>query len=96
MDSTHNSTDSTHTVTVYTREECHLCEEAIDTIRRVADSSRKGISLDIIDVDTDPELRAEYGERVPYVLVDGRPRFKYRVDEAELETLLDGTGEEPN
>ncbi len=88
MDS--NLTDGDHTVTVYTREGCHLCEEAIDTIRRVADSSRKAISLDVVDVDANPELRAEYGDRVPYVLVDGRPRFKYRVDEAELETLLDG------
>lgn len=88
MDS--NLTDDDHTVTVYTREGCHLCEEAIDTIRRVADSSRKAISLDVVDVDANTELREEYGERVPYVLVDGRPRFKYRVDEVELETLLDG------
>jgi glutaredoxin len=95
-DSNPTTTDGNPIVTVYTREGCHLCEEAIDTIRRVADSSRTGIFLDVIDVDTDPELRAEYDERVPYVLVDGRPQFKYRVDEAELEALLEGTDDEPN
>ena len=75
------------TVTVYTRADCHLCEEAIGTIRRVADDE---VTLDIVDVDDDPALRSAYGERVPYVLIDGRPAFKYRVDEAELRRRLDG------
>jgi hypothetical protein len=30
----------------------------------------------------------EIGDRVPYVLVDGRPAFKYRVNEAELRRKL--------
>jgi glutaredoxin len=74
------------TITVYTREDCHLCEEAIGTIRRVAGDDA---TLDLVDVDEDPDLRAEYGDRVPYVLIDGRPAFKYRVDEAELRRRLD-------
>lgn len=74
------------TITVYTREDCHLCEEAIGTIRRVAGDD---VTLDLVDVDEDPDLRAEYGERVPYVLIDGRPAFKYRVDDAKLRRRLD-------
>ncbi len=76
------------TVTIYTREGCHLCGDAIETVRRVSDSVNDDVTLDIIDVDTDPELRESYGERVPYVLVDGRPRFKYRVDEDEFRKYL--------
>lgn len=76
------------TVTVYTREECHLCEEAIETIREVADSVSQSVAVNLVDVDTDPDLREEYGERVPYVLIDGRPAFKFRVDEAELRQRL--------
>ena len=75
-------------VTVYTREDCHLCEEAMETIERVGESVDTDVDLDVVDVDEDPELRAEYGERVPYVLVDGRPAFKYRVDEDELRRRL--------
>jgi len=75
-------------VTVYTRENCHLCEEAIDTIERVADDEGVAVDVELVDVDTDEELRAEYGERVPYVLLDGSPAFKYRVDEARLRRKL--------
>jgi glutaredoxin len=75
-------------ITVYTREDCHLCEDAIATIRRVADETGVPVALDLVDVDTDPDLREEYGERVPYVLVDGRPAFKYHVDEERLREKL--------
>ena len=70
-------------VTVYTRENCHLCEEAIATIERVAEERDVAVELELVDVDTDADLREAYGERVPYVLVDGRPAFEFRVDEAE-------------
>lgn len=76
------------TVTVYTRENCHLCHEAIETIERVAADLTREISVETVDVDTDPALREQYGERVPYVLVDDRPSFKYRVDAEELRATL--------
>jgi glutaredoxin len=79
-------TDQT-TITVYTREECHLCAAAIETIRDVVDSTSRNIEVVLIDID-DSELEDEYGERIPYVLVDGQPTFKYRVDENELRKRL--------
>jgi glutaredoxin len=78
----------TREVTVYSREECHLCDEAVATIERVASAVDATVAVEEVDVDEDPELAAEYGERVPYVLVDGRPAFKYRVSESELRSLL--------
>ncbi|MDT3433479.1 glutaredoxin family protein [Haloarcula sp. 1CSR25-25] len=75
-------------VTVYTREDCHLCEEAIETIERVADDEGVAVALDLVDVDEDPDLREAYGERVPYVLLDGSPAFKYRVAEGQLREKL--------
>jgi len=75
-------------ITVYTREDCSLCVVARDTIESVAADLDLRIDLDLVDVDTDPELAAEYGERVPYVLVDGHPAFKYEVDERELRLKL--------
>ncbi len=76
-------------VTVYTRDGCHLCDDAIDTIDDVAESIPTDVELSLIDVDDDPKLREAYGERVPYVFVDGTPRFKYRVDESELRNYLE-------
>jgi glutaredoxin len=75
-------------VVVYTREDCHLCDEAIETIERVAASISRPVDLETIDVDADPDLRERYGERVPYVTVDGRPAFKYRVDADDLRATL--------
>ena len=76
------------TVTVYTRENCHLCEEALSTIRSVGESVTRSVTIELVDVDERPDLREEYGDRVPYVLVDGTPKFKYRVDETELREVL--------
>lgn len=78
----------THEVTIYSREQCHLCDEAVETAERVAASVEASVAVTEVDVDGDPELAAEYGERVPYVFVDGQPKFKYRVSEAELRSLL--------
>jgi glutaredoxin len=85
-----SETDASGTVpvTVYTREDCSLCEVARETIEAVAADLDLTIDLDMVDVDEDPELAAEYGERVPYVLVDGHPAFKYTVDERDLRLKL--------
>lgn len=86
------SDDSAVEITIYTRDPCHLCEEAEATIERVANDVRRSVDIETIDVDSDPELRDQYGDRVPYVLLDGTPAFKYRVDEETLrERLIDRT-----
>jgi len=75
-------------ITVYTREDCQLCDEAVETLTRIADSEGVAIDIDEVDVDEDPELAEEYGDRVPYVLVDGTPKFKYRIDAAKARSVL--------
>jgi len=76
-------------VKIYSRADCHLCEEAKSTIERVAEEIDTPVTIEEVDVDADETLRAEYGDRVPYVFVDGWPAFKYEVDEAELRTQLE-------
>jgi len=75
-------------VTIYTREACSLCDVAHETIEHVAGDLDVAVVIDLVDVDEDPELAEKYGERVPYVLVGGRPAFKYEVDERELRLKL--------
>jgi len=75
-------------VKIYSRADCHLCEEAKSTIEAVADEVDTPVRVEEVDVDTDETLRAEYGERVPYVFVDGWPAFKYEVDAEELRRQL--------
>jgi|AntRauTorcE11898_2_1112593.scaffolds.fasta_scaffold59205_2 glutaredoxin len=78
--------------TVFTRENCELCDDAIGTLRSVADEEGIDLDLDVVDVDGDPELREEYGERVPYVLLDDRPAFKYEVDPTAARSKLRALG----
>lgn len=73
-------------VIVYTRQGCHLCDDALVEVRR--EQERRGFALQVVDVDGDPELVARYGECVPVVLVDGKLRFRGRVNRVLLERLL--------
>lgn len=75
-------------VTVYTRAGCHLCDEALSVVRTVA--AERSASVTVLDVDADPEDRAEYGDRVPVVLVDGREHDYFRVDAERLRSALGG------
>jgi glutaredoxin len=75
-------------VRIYSRADCHLCEVAKSTIERVGEDVDVPVTIEEIDVDGDETLKAEYGDRVPYVFVDGWPAFKYEVDEAELRNQL--------
>jgi thiol-disulfide isomerase/thioredoxin len=65
-----------------TREGCHLCESAAQTLAQVA--AEAGLEPVAVDVDTDPELQAEYGDRVPVVLLDGREHSHFTVDVVRL------------
>jgi glutaredoxin len=60
------------------REGCHLCAAARETLERLG--AEVGEVLGEVDVDTDPGLQAEYGDRVPVVLLDGREHSYFTVD----------------
>lgn len=75
-------------VTVYSREHCHLCEEAVEVLEAAAAAVDVPVAIAEVDVDDDPDLREQYGDRVPYVLVEDRPAFKFRVDPEEARRRL--------
>ena len=75
-----------HRVTLITRAGCHLCEVAGTTLRRLRDEL--GFGYAEIDVDGAGDLRAEYSDRVPVILVDGREHGYWRVEESRLRKAL--------
>jgi glutaredoxin len=83
-------TPPTHSVVLLTRAGCGLCERARGQL--VSICGEVGIELESVDVDavaaTSPELRAEYGDRLPVVLLDGREHSYWEVDEARLRADL--------
>ena len=75
-------------VTVVTRQGCHLCEVAEADVERIC--GELAVPWELTDVDADPELRAEYGERVPVILIDGAEHGYWRVEEDRLRAALAG------
>ncbi|MFP5335366.1 MAG: glutaredoxin family protein [Actinomycetes bacterium] len=72
---------------------CHLCADAREVVRRVADDT--GVAWVERSVDDDETLAREYGELVPVVLVDGRRHAWWRVDEQRLREALTAPAEGP-
>ena len=75
-----------HRVTLITRTGCHLCEAAEATLRELA--AELGYSYDEIDVDGSAQLRDEYSDRVPVILIDGREHGYWRVEERRFRQAL--------
>jgi glutaredoxin len=73
-------------VTVVTRNGCHLCEVAEADVERIC--ADLDVPWEVTDVDADPELRAEYGELVPVILIDGEEHGYWRVEEDRLRAAL--------
>ncbi len=73
-------------VVLYTRGGCHLCDEARDLVASVC--SEAGLAFDEVDVDHDAAARAEHGDFVPVVVVDGVRRGFWVIDRDRLAAAL--------
>lgn len=73
-------------VRLYSRTNCHLCEVARADLERIC--GELAVAFDEVDVDIDPELQAEYGDRVPVIEVDGQEHGYFRVEEVGLRAAL--------
>ena len=71
----------------YTREGCHLCDDALAVLRQF------GVEPEIIDIDGDPQLQQEFDTCVPVVKLDGKIRFRGRVNPILLRRILAGEKE---
>jgi glutaredoxin len=75
-------------LTIYSRPGCHLCDEMKAVVRTVARSVP--LSLEEIDISTDPGLEERYGLEIPVLMVEGQKAAKYRIGEGELMRILAG------
>ena len=76
---------------LYSRSYCHLCEDMLLALRPFQDAH--GFTVEVQDVDENPDLLAKYDELVP-VLVGQKPAqaaqeiCHYFLDTARLEVFL--------
>jgi glutaredoxin len=74
-------------VTVYSHPDCHLCEQAMESLELMRDEL--GFELRELDISGDDVLHRAYFERVPVVLLDDEELCEYFVDEALVRERLE-------
>ena len=66
-------------ITLISRDGCHLCEVAEQTLDRIAPGQWTRVPIG-----DSAELERDYGDRVPVVLLDGAEHGYWRVEEQRL------------
>jgi glutaredoxin len=69
-------------VVLYTRQGCHLCDDVEQLLLQ------HGLAPTLVDIDVDPALRSRFDTTVPVVEIDGRVRFRGRVEPLLLRRIL--------
>jgi glutaredoxin len=76
-----------HTLTLYTKPGCHLCEAVEAVIARVA--KRRPIQLVVVNILDHPADFERYQFAIPVVSVDGCEIARYRLTVESLDAALD-------
>jgi len=73
-------------VTLYSRPDCHLCEEAKAMIAPLL--AEFGTTLHEVNIDTDPELTARFGNDIPVIFIGAHKAAKHRVNPQQFRRQL--------
>jgi glutaredoxin len=74
-------------LTVYSKPDCHLCADAMRTLRRL--QQELGFALRELDITAEETLHRAYFERIPVVTLDGEELCEYVVEEALVRERLE-------
>lgn len=72
-------------LTLYSRQGCHLCDDARREIERFLPAER----IDEVDVDGSAQLRRRYGSDIPVAVWRGQMLFRHRFDPDCIRMLRD-------
>jgi hypothetical protein len=78
-------------LTLLHREDCELCDQMLadlESLARTLPPQLRLPAIEVVDVDSDPELVRRHGLHVPVLLLDGTVVCRHRLDSAELQRLL--------
>jgi hypothetical protein len=86
--------DTQARLTLVQRRDCQLCEEMLAELNALA--RRLPLPpLEVVDVDSDPQLERRHGLHVPVLLLDGLVVCRHRLDGDELRRLLAACSHSP-
>jgi glutaredoxin len=74
-------------VTIYSRQGCHLCDDAFNTLESLREELN--FEIEVINIDIDPELIKLYSDQVPVIHIDGEHHDFYKVDPVRFRSSLE-------
>ena len=78
------------TLTVYSRNDCHLCDDLIAGLQTL--QARFSFNLTVVDIDRDAALHARYGEDVPVLLHGEKELCRHALNSALITDYLSKIG----
>ena len=72
--------------TVYSRADCSLCEQLQEQLAELLGPA--AATVQVVDIEGDPELERKYGTRIPVLLADGEFVCAYRLDIERVRAYL--------
>lgn len=77
------------TLTLISKPDCHLCDVAREIVETVVAEFPEGqVEIEEQSIADDPALYAQWWEKIPVVLVDGRLHAHWRLSADRLRTAL--------
>ncbi len=74
-------------LTVYSRPGCHLCQDAVEGLRRM--QAEIDFELLELDISADESLHRAYFERIPVISLEGEELCEYFLQEALVRERLE-------
>lgn len=81
------------TLTLIGKPDCHLCDVAREVVETVvADFPEDAVAVEELSITDDAALYAQWWEKIPVVLIDGRLHGHWRVSPDRLRAALSAAG----
>ncbi len=71
---------------IYGRKDCHLCFDMIAALNEL--QTRFCFRVELVDVDSNVDLLAQYGERVPVLIAGGEEICHFHLDPIALDAYF--------
>ena len=71
---------------IYSKPDCHLCDEAKAVLLKVAQEF--DVSIEEINIEKDPDAYQKFRYDIPVIFLDDVKLFKHRVDADQLRRAL--------
>jgi len=81
--------DAVTTLTIISKPDCHLCDvarEIVDTV--VAELPEDAVEVEVLSIQDDPALYAQWWEKIPVILIDDRLHAHWRLSPERLRAAL--------